>query len=74
MANYGNEPIGFEGAAYGDTGAYGDYDDSYWEDYNTPKEREFGHVDVLVWMIFPFAATGFVTSLITLVFVALFPK
>lgn len=52
-----------------------DYED-LWGDYGDygPKERVYTYIDYLIWLIFPFAAIGFVSSITTLVFVALFPK
>lgn len=57
----------------GDEYEYEEYD---WGDYGDygPFEREYSYVEVLVWLIFPTAALGFVASIVTLVFVALFPK
>lgn len=52
-----------------------EYEEYDWGDYdNGPFEREYSYVEVLVWLIFPTAALGIVASIVTLVFVALFPK
>ena len=55
---------------------YAEYEYDYsWDDYyDLPKERVINHVDILVWLVFPIAALGFASSVVTLVFVALFPK
>lgn len=53
---------------------YAEYEYDYsWYDYGE-KERVINHVDILVWLVFPIAALGFISSVVTLVFVALFPK
>ena len=54
---------------------YAEYEYDYSWDYDYgEKERVINHVDILVWLVFPIAALGFISSVVTLVFVALFPK
>ena len=53
---------------------YAEYDYDYWNYYDEDLGREINHVDILVWLVFPIAALGFISSVVTLVFVALFPK
>ena len=53
-----------------------DYEEYDWGDYGDygPKERVITYIDFLVWLVFPIAGIGFISSIVTLVFVALFPK
>jgi len=53
---------------------YEEYDWGDYEYYDTPKERVFSYVDYLIWSVPAFAGLGFISSITTLVFVALFPK
>ena len=49
-----------------------DWGDDYYD--VGPKERVYTYVDFLIWTVPAFAGLGFISSVITLVFVALFPK
>ena len=58
---------------------YESYDygyDDWGEDgfYDGPKERTYNHVDAFIWLIFPVALLGFISSITSLIFLALFPK